>query len=553
MRLKLLVFLTLWTLLAVALPSRTVNAQTVPAFNVQTWRPGVAPDDALMAKSALVLGHLDWAAYVGLGYARTPFRLQNSAIGASQTLVGDLGTLELGAALGLWDRAQVALSLPLAGVIRGGGQDLAQIPQPKAPAMGDVRVDLRVHLLETPLADGKLHLGLAGVADLPTAARGSMLGGSLSGTLEALATLLWDQWRADVNVGARAATTQALQVHDVDSLGFTIQNSALTTIVRSGPVWLVRGALRRGFLDDLLGARAELHAQGSLLGTPIPKNQAVVDLLLGGDLRVADAWRIFAALGGAPTTAMGSAGFRVLGGVQFDARKVNRDQDQDGILDKDDKCPDEPEDRDGFEDSDGCPDADDDADGIPDVADKCPRAAEDKDGFEDTDGCPDPDNDHDGVPDAADKCPNVAEDVDGFDDADGCPDPDNDKDGIPDVDDLCPSAPETVNGFEDGDGCPDVVPPPPQVETPKVEAPPPAPVKVEKPLTKKEKAALAKKLKAEKKRAAQHALAEKRAQLKQAKAEKAAAKKQAKLEKKQKLHEKKPKPHRHAKKHKAHK
>ena len=30
--------------------------------------------------------------------------------------------------------------------------------------------------------------------------------------------------------------------------------------------------------------------------------------------------------------------------------------DNDGILDADDKCPDEAEDKDGFEDEDGCPD-----------------------------------------------------------------------------------------------------------------------------------------------------------------------------------------------------
>src|SRR5690606_21141679 len=79
------------------------------------------------------------------------------------------------------------------------------------------------------------------------------------------------------------------------------------------------------------------------------------------------------------------------------------------------------EDRDGFEDEDGCPDPDNDGDGVPDTDDKCPNQAgvdapqhtgcpvvdqdgdgmndatdqcptqpEDVDGFEDEDGCPDP-------------------------------------------------------------------------------------------------------------------------------------------------------------------
>ncbi len=134
------------------------------------------------------------------------------------------------------------------------------------------------------------------------------------------------------------------------------------------------------------------------------------------------------------------------------------DNDQDGIVDAFDKCPNQPEDKDGFEDADGCPDPDNDKDGILDSLDKCPNEPEDIDGFEDADGCPDLDNDKDGIPDALDKCPNEAEDKDGFQDADGCPDPDNDRDGILDQKDKCPNEPETFNGYQDDDGCPDTLP-----------------------------------------------------------------------------------------------
>jgi outer membrane protein OmpA-like peptidoglycan-associated protein len=134
------------------------------------------------------------------------------------------------------------------------------------------------------------------------------------------------------------------------------------------------------------------------------------------------------------------------------------DKDGDGIPDDVDRCPTEPEDKDKFQDADGCPDPDNDADGVPDSLDKCPNDPEDKDNFEDQDGCPDLDNDQDGVPDALDKCPNEPEDKDGFQDADGCPDNDNDNDGIPDAIDKCPDQPETVNKYKDDDGCPDEVP-----------------------------------------------------------------------------------------------
>ncbi len=167
----------------------------------------------------------------------------------------------------------------------------------------------------------------------------------------------------------------------------------------------------------------------------------------------------------------------------------NRDRDGDGILDREDRCPDDPEDFDGFQDSDGCPDPDNDEDGILDHDDKCPNDPEDLDNFEDEDGCPDPDNDKDNICDSwvsdkgltadypscsgRDACPNDAEDFDGFEDEDGCPDPDNDLDGICDPwvserglsaqyaakckgIDKCPNEPEDFDGDEDEDGCPDL-------------------------------------------------------------------------------------------------
>jgi outer membrane protein OmpA-like peptidoglycan-associated protein len=68
------------------------------------------------------------------------------------------------------------------------------------------------------------------------------------------------------------------------------------------------------------------------------------------------------------------------------------------------------------------PPKDSDGDGLVDPDDKCADQAEDKDGFEDTDGCPDLDNDNDNIADAKDKCPNEAETANGITDDDGCPD-----------------------------------------------------------------------------------------------------------------------------------
>ncbi|HEY5926843.1 MAG TPA: OmpA family protein [Kofleriaceae bacterium] len=132
-----------------------------------------------------------------------------------------------------------------------------------------------------------------------------------------------------------------------------------------------------------------------------------------------------------------------------------KDSDGDTLFDDKDKCPNEPEDLDQFDDTDGCPELDNDGDLISDPNDKCPLEAEDKDGVQDDDGCIDKDNDGDTIADTQDKCPGEPEDVDGFQDTDGCPELDNDSDSFADAADKCPNEAEVINGTDDEDGCPD--------------------------------------------------------------------------------------------------
>lgn len=65
------------------------------------------------------------------------------------------------------------------------------------------------------------------------------------------------------------------------------------------------------------------------------------------------------------------------------------DGDHDGVADERDGCLTSPEDRDGVEDDDGCPDIDNDLDGVLDIADACLLQPETYNGFTDDDGCPD--------------------------------------------------------------------------------------------------------------------------------------------------------------------
>ncbi len=114
------------------------------------------------------------------------------------------------------------------------------------------------------------------------------------------------------------------------------------------------------------------------------------------------------------------------------------DSDGDGIVDKDDKCPNVK----GLAALNGCPDAD--GDGIADADDECPNEK----GTIALKGCPQKDADGDGVLDADDKCPNEK----GPSSNNGCPIKDRDGDGYNDDIDDCPDMKGTVNGCPDADG-----------------------------------------------------------------------------------------------------
>ena len=113
--------------------------------------------------------------------------------------------------------------------------------------------------------------------------------------------------------------------------------------------------------------------------------------------------------------------------------KVPNDKDNDGVSDKQDKCPELA----GVWEFRGCPDTDGDL--IPDEKDECPVEA----GLVEFNGCPD--SDKDGIRDRDDDCPMVA----GLESLQGCPDMDGD--GIKDSEDLCPR----IAGLAAFQGCPD--------------------------------------------------------------------------------------------------
>lgn len=159
--------------------------------------------------------------------------------------------------------------------------------------------------------------------------------------------------------------------------------------------------------------------------------------------------------------------------------KCLNDADADNIPDRKDRCPNQAEDIDEFEDADGCPDPDNDADGTLDESDLCrseagptynkgcPVVDTDGDGLSDLEdncpkesgpvgnrGCPIIDTDNDGVQDSQDRCPYQQ----GLLSNQGCPMTDTDGDTVPDQEDKCPAEAGPVSnrgcpwGDTDGDG-----------------------------------------------------------------------------------------------------
>ncbi|QQR90795.1 MAG: OmpA family protein [Myxococcales bacterium] len=201
--------------------------------------------------------------------------------------------------------------------------------------------------------------------------------------------------------------------------------------------------------DQHLDAHVELFGNKSI-GDFDDEIESHMEMLGGLKYRSAGGIAVGAAGGFGFFDGIGDPDFRLVGMVGWTQPAKAKteapmetgpvDSDGDGLMDDQDACVNEPEDMDGFQDDDGCPDLDNDGDGVSDSDDAAPNDPEDKDGFQDEDGAPDPDNDGDQLLDGSDDCPNEAGPAENR----GCPDADRDGDSVVDRIDNCPDEPGTV-------------------------------------------------------------------------------------------------------------
>jgi OmpA-OmpF porin, OOP family len=497
-------------LLACSLTFARVANADFPGVNVRRFQPSIAPNGSLYLEPTPTQGPGVWNAAAWFVYSLRPVVLRDVKGDPVANLVSHQLSTDLVGSVGIGQKIALGLDVPILLYQSGEDNPLARPvvgAPPPAQALGDLAFIAKGNLIAYREHGG---FGLSTLMRL-TAATGnasSYMGEGMStGELRLLGEYKLIAVALQGTVGVKLRSSQRDVINRTYSnevpwgVAFVVRPQIFGWDPKGRFTWVaeVHGFTPIGAADAIGKRPASVAFAG------LSSRMAIgdVSLLLGVETSLTQAW------GGAP--------LQVVAGAQWTPR--SHDADHDGVKDDVDQCPELAEDRDGVQDSDGCPDFEDlDDDGVPDRDDQCPNDREDQDGYEDEDGCPELDNDEDGIldpqdmcpnqegdaredpaitgcpdtdgdgkVDKLDKCPGKPEDVDGFEDADGCPDPDNDGDEVPDTEDVCPNVaagptpgfrlgcpltdrdgdtvedtadkcpdePETFNGVDDEDGCPD--------------------------------------------------------------------------------------------------
>ncbi len=420
-----------------------VATAEVPSLNLR--RLDLPTDEAggLFTEPAKAPGPFNWNAAVVASYANRLVVLQDAAGAEVAVPVQHQLSLDYLFGIGLGDR--IALGLLLPSVVYQNGDDIddrvsgaSALP---TGALGDATVSAKAILLPAGSLGG-FALGAVARVTLPTGDPTSYVSeSSATGELRVLSELSLVALSLRATLGAKVRGEETVYVDQ--AFGHELPWGAALVVRPQALGW-----------DDKGRWMWSVETHGAVALTPSFASAAASPAMIGAVARYTPSeFSILAGVEAPLSSAVGVPLVRGVLGLGWAPRFY--DADHDGIEDAKDECAELAEDRDGFQDSDGCPDFDNDDDGVGDETDKCPAEKEDPDGFEDEDGCLDPDDDHDGIADVKDACPREA----GPDNADpklrGCPPRDRDMDGVYDPEDKCPKRAEDRDGFEDADGCPD--------------------------------------------------------------------------------------------------
>ncbi len=437
------------TLATLALGPGEVRAQQLPDLQLQRFRPAGSPADFLSAYSTGVARPWKLSGAFYLDIADGPLRLTSTAERNNEVVASQL-TGSLVANLGLPEGFEASLLVPgtllqtsesLEPVLPAGSSATGGDLNPNA--LNDLRLSTKYQIQN--LLSHRLGLAVIGNVSIPVGTHSAFATdrGISADLIAAAETWLWQGTRLGLNLGYRYRHRPV--TIGPATMGDELLWSAATTI----PL-VIRRVDLVAELDGAISLGRDERPGGIQAGEAPTEARTAARVALTPD------WAITFGVGGRLGNGVGVPDVRGLVGIGthwVSGGHYSYDFDDDGVYGSADQCPRQPEDHDGYQDHDGCPDPDNDGDGVPDIDDRCPNTP---DGAEvDNRGCVDDDLDGDGIPDDEDECPEDPEDFDGYQDEDGCPDPDNDDDGIPDLADECPDKPETFNDYKDEDGCPD--------------------------------------------------------------------------------------------------
>lgn len=415
-------------------------ADPVPSLDLRGFHPSTDPAASLYLEPTATPGHLKWNVGAWASYARRLATVSDANGNEVAVPVENQFSMDYGFGIGLGDRLAFGLALPTVMYQDGDGEALTGERLPHA-ALGDARLNLKATLLPGGELGG-FSLAALGAVTAPTGNNRSYIAEQaatgevrLLGELRLIAVAV----RATAGVKVRGAEQTYIGQtfgHELPwGFGLTLRPQVLGIDEKGRWEWTLEG---RGALAVTPKFGSQVQSPAAL-GLSARYTPGAVSLIAGAEVPL--------------DSALGVPAVRAILGIGW-APRVH-DVDGDGVPDELDQCTELAEDKDGFEDSDGCPDFDNDDDGVPDDSDRCPAEKEDSDEFEDDDGCLDPDNDHDGVIDPVDACPKEAGAASADPKQNGCPERDRDVDGLPDSQDKCPTRPEDRDAFQDEDGCPD--------------------------------------------------------------------------------------------------
>jgi OOP family OmpA-OmpF porin len=445
-----------------SVPALALAQESPPSLDLRGFRASIDPAAGLYQEPADSPGTAEWSVGFWTSYAYRPITLRDARTDSVVfNVIKHQVTSDLTAGVGIGHRLLLGLDLPVLLYQTGdtptatSQRVLGDAPLPNQ-ALGDLGINGKLTLIRpTGGEHGGFALAFHERFTVPTGDTGSYLGeGAVTSESRLLA-----EYRL-VALGAHLALGVKIRGENENFACGAVPLAAdcNTRFGHSLPFGLGFDLRPQAFGIDPKGKLTfYVDAYGQLPISPIAPFQSTgassMRLGLGARYVVARDVSVLAGLETALIAGVGDAPARALASIAWAPR--SHDLDKDTVDDDVDQCKELPEDKDGFQDEDGCPDLDNDDDGVPDAADKCGAVKEDEDGFDDGDGCPDPDNDGDKILDGDDMCPNEAGPPSADKSKNGCPVHDRDGDGLEDGRDKCPDKPEDADNFQDDDGCPE--------------------------------------------------------------------------------------------------